>query len=322
VLETNKPTLIPEVTPDLIRSWAISEEHLFAIQNVAPKSAIIVPILLHGKQLGALSLMSSDSSRQYGPADLRMAEAIALRSAFFLQNTHLYREAIQATKARDDVFRVVAHDLRNPLQIIQALANLLKRTGNEPKLANEFTNAVNRMNQLIQDLLDVSRLRSGSLQLNPEKLDVSQIASESLDAQTPLVSSALLEIGFEKDPNLPPILADRRRIRQVFENLIGNAIKFTKPGGRIDLKASTRPGEILFSVADTGCGIPHDQLPHLFDIFWQGPGHDVYRGAGLGLSIVKGIVDAHGGQVWVESSPGEGTTFFFTLPAALEQGST
>jgi len=175
------------------------------------------------------------------------------------------------------------------------------------------------MNQLIQDLLDVSRLRSGSLQLNPEKLDVSQIASESLDAQTPLVSSALLEIGFEKDPNLPPILADRRRIRQVFENLIGNAIKFTQPGGRIELRASAREGDVLFSVADTGCGIRWDQLPHVFDLFWQARGEDAKRGAGLGLPIVKGIVEAHGGRVWAESVPGQGTTFFFTVPTAPDR---
>ena len=319
VLESRKPILITDVTPELMRGWAASDEHLIALQAIAPTSVIIAPLLVHGKLLGALSLMSSDPSRRYGPEDLRVAQAVAGRSAFFLENARNYREARQAAKARDDMFRIVAHDLRNPLTIIQALAGALRRRGKESEVADQILDATRRMNRLIQDLIDVTRLEAGTLPLNPERLDVDEVCSEVLNSQQTLAALASLKIGLVVEPNLPAIWADRDRIRQVFENLIGNAIKFTKPGGRIDLRASTREGDVLFSVADTGCGIRRDQLPHVFDLFWQARCEDAKRGAGLGLPIVKGIVEAHGGRVWVESSPGEGTTFFFTVPTAPDR---
>ena len=114
-------------------------------------------------------------------------------------------------------------------------------------------------------------------------------------------------------PDLPRIWADRDRLVRVFENLIGNSIKFTKPGGRVTLGATVRGGEVPFSVADTGCGIAATNLPHVFDWFWQAPGGKG-GGVGLGLPIVKGIVESHGGRVWVQSTLGQGTTFFFTIP--------
>jgi len=209
--------------------------------------------------------------------------------------------------------------LRNPLTIIQALAGALRRRGKECEVADQILDATCRMNRLIQDLIDVTRLEAGTLPLNLERLDVDEIGSEVLNSQKTLASAASLEISLTEDPHIPAIWADRDRIRQVFENLIGNAIKFTQPGGRIELRASAREGDVLFSVADTGCGIRWDQLPHVFDLFWQARGEDAKRGAGLGLPIVKGIVEAHGGRVWAESVPGQGTTFFFTVPTAPDR---
>jgi len=115
--------------------------------------------------------------------------------------------------------------------------------------------------------------------------------------------------------DLPDVWADRDRLEQVFENLVGNAVKFTPRGGTIVVGATPRAGEVLFWVADTGAGIASGDLPHVFERFWQArrPGR---RGAGLGLPIVKGIVEAHDGRIWVESTPGRGSTFFFTIPSA------
>ena len=122
-------------------------------------------------------------------------------------------------------------------------------------------------------------------------------------------------------PDLPRIWADHDRLVRVFDNLIGNSIKFTKPGGRVTLGATARAGEVLFSVADTGCGIATTNLPHVFDWFWQAPGAK-RRGVGLGLPIVKGIVESHGGRVWVQSTLGQGTTFFFTIPTEAARTAT
>jgi signal transduction histidine kinase len=314
-LETRKPDLISEVTPDLVRSWAASEEHLVALESIGPTSAMIAPLLVHGRLLGALSLISSDKSRRYGRADLRIAVALAGRSAFFLENARLYREAKRATQAREDMLQIVAHDLRNPLAAILASAAVLSRKGQEREVADEIAHAANRMGSLIEDLIDVTRLQTGKLPFRPARLDASEIVSDIQEAQGQLAASSSLELRLDIATGLPDIWADRDRLLQVFENLISNAIKFTKSGGQITLGAVAREGEVVFSVADTGCGMASHQVPHMFDLFWQAP-EAANRGAGLGLPIVKGIVEGHGGRVWVESKPGHGSTFFFAIPTA------
>jgi signal transduction histidine kinase len=169
------------------------------------------------------------------------------------------------------------------------------------------------MQRLIRDLLDVSRIEAGTLGIDRSPLSVRELVGEIVDAQQSLAASAGLELRVELEPELPAVAGDRHRLQQVLENLVGNALKFTPTGGNITLGAARRGSEVLFWVADTGCGIGEDALPHVFDRFWQ-----VKRasraGAGLGLAISRGIVEAHGGRIWVESTPGRGTIFFFTIP--------
>jgi signal transduction histidine kinase len=131
----------------------------------------------------------------------------------------------------------------------------------------------------------------------------------------PLASHQSLVLVCNTAAGLPPILVDGDRILQVFSNLVGNALKFTPAGGTITVQAEAADRAVRFSVADTGPGIPAEQIPRLWDRYWQASKTD-HRGAGLGLAIAKGIVEAHGGQIWVESEVGRGTTFFFTVPAA------
>jgi len=233
------------------------------------------------------------------------------------ESNRLYQSAIQASRSRDEVLGIVAHDLRNPLQIITINARLLRRSGPEPtrEMAAEIGAAADRMNRFIQDLLDVTSIESGHLSLRPERLDVGDIISEVVHRQTPLAESALLDLIAPTELDLPNIWADRDRLLQVFENLVGNAIKFTKAGGHITLGAVASTGEVVFSVWDNGSGIADTNLPHVFDRFWQAS-HGAHRGAGLGLAVVKGIVESHGGHVWVRSSVGRGTTFFFSIPIA------
>jgi signal transduction histidine kinase len=173
--------------------------------------------------------------------------------------------------------------------------------------------AAKRMNRLIQDLLDVALMEAGQLTIERAQLSAVGLIVEAVDVQRPLASSSSLELRVEVETDVPDVLGDRDRLLQVFENLIGNAIKFTKAGGRITAGAASRDNEVVFWVADTGCGIASENLPRVFDRFWQAT--KVGRqGAGLGLPITKGIVEAHGGRIWVESTAGNGSTFFFTIP--------
>jgi signal transduction histidine kinase len=186
----------------------------------------------------------------------------------------------------------------------------------EQALLYQISRGVQRANRLIQDLLDVTRIEAGALSIASHAVSAGRIARDALGLLEMRASAASIELRLALDSELSEIWADEHRLLQVFENLIGNAIKFTPPGGRITVGAQSRAGELLFSIADTGVGIPAESLPRVFDRFWQAKRTE-RSGAGLGLPICKGLVEAHGGRIWVESTPGHGSTFYFTIPTAL-----
>lgn len=320
-IDTHRTVLIERLSPEELPSFAQSEEHLRVLRAVDPRSLIVAPLLVHGEFLGVFALISSKESRLYGATDVRLAEELALRAALAIENARLYRLATHAVQAREDVLGIVAHDLRNPLGTILLEAELLRRSGGAPERpaardpAAVIERSARRMNRLIQDLLDVTRIEAGRLSVEQRGIPAAQIVLDSLESQKHAAASASVELHCDMPPALPRVWGDRDRLLQVFENLIGNALKFTSAGGHITIGAAPREGEVLFWVADTGAGIAADDLPHVFDEFWQAA-HAKRAGAGLGLPIVKGIVEAHGGRVWVESTLGRGSIFFFTIPVA------
>ena len=234
--------------------------------------------------------------------------------------SRMYKEAEETIDAREQVLKIVSHDLRNPLHTISMCASLLLDVPMPPegqsKHLTMIKRAGERMNRLIQDLLDVAKLEAGRVGIDARELQVAPLVREAHDMLAPLAAEKGLQLDCVVADGLPSLTADAGRILQVLSNLVGNAIKFTPPKGRILIRAESAPGGVRFSVADTGPGIPPEQLTKLFGQFWQGNPAD-RRGIGLGLTIAKGIVDAHGGRIWVESRLGEGTTFYFTLATAL-----
>jgi signal transduction histidine kinase len=218
----------------------------------------------------------------------------------------------------------VAHDLRNPLATIAMQAALLRRrsqprAGTEASSGQVIQRAAARMTRLIEDLLDVSRMEGGRLCVQPATLDPGRFLSDCVGSQRHLAQAASIDLRLESTGGLPPVRADRDRLAQVFENLIGNALKFTGSGGSITVGAEPREDEVMFFVRDSGPGIPPEHLPHVFDRFWQARRAE-RQGAGLGLPIAKGVVEAHGGRIWVESAPGHGASFFFTVPRGDREG--
>jgi signal transduction histidine kinase len=308
------------ISPEHVESVAQGPQHLQALRAVNPVSIMAAPLLMRGHLLGAIAFVSSTPSRAYGPGDLRLAEALADRAAVAIENALLYRASVNAAQLRDQVLGVVAHDLRNPLSTILNQAWLLQRQHPEPgrqpqKPVEVIHRAATRMNRLIQDLLDVALMEAGQLTIERARLSARELIVEAVEMQRSLATSSSLELHVDLDRNVPEIWGDRHRLLQVFENLIGNAIKFTQAGGRITAGAASRGHEVVFRVTDTGCGIPSENLPRVFDRFWQAT-RAGRQGAGIGLPITKGIVEAHGGRIWVESTQGQGTTFFFTIPRA------
>ena len=225
-------------------------------------------------------------------------------------------EAQTAVRSRDDILAIVSHDLRNPLNIVAMGVGVLESPLSDEKRAAQLgiiRRAAAGMNRLIADLMDVSQITAGRLSIDTKPIDAASICEEARAMFTPLLEKKSQELRSDCDGECGRVLADRDRIAQVLANLLGNAHKFTPEGGRIALRATPHADAVEFTVSDTGPGLGSQDLPHVFDRFWQA--RRVRRGGvGLGLPITKGIVDAHGGRIWVESSAGVGTTFHFTLP--------
>ncbi|HEY8521108.1 MAG TPA: GAF domain-containing protein [Gammaproteobacteria bacterium] len=319
VVRTGEPLLLPELSAELLRLSAPSPELLDTLRRLDPRSVIIVPLKARGRTLGAIALVATAASaRRYDHDDLRIAIELANRAALLLDNARLYTEARSAIRARDDMIAVVSHDLRNPLQSISAAAALLQLDPPPERRTRSLQSimvASEQMGRLLQDLLDISRMDAGQFSITREPLEVASLIAEAQTLFQPQAEDKSVRLVCRVAPDLPHVLADRGRIMQVLTNLLGNALKFVPAEGTITVTADRWGDGVRVAVADTGMGIAPEHLPRVFERFWRGDRRKE-RGAGLGLAVAKGIVEAHGGWIGVESSPGQGSTFYFTLRAA------
>jgi signal transduction histidine kinase len=311
--------LYEDIPDSLLSASARDEEHLRSLRELGLCSAMVVPVIARGKALGAITLVSAESGRHYGAADLEMAEHLARRTGLAIDNARLYEQAQEAVRAREEVVAIVSHDLKNPLNAILMSAGLLRRSSGDlvrvHQQADAIERSVHRMRSLVRDLLDLARLEAGRFALDRQSHAVGPLATEALALLQPLAQQKGLRLETDTAPaGTARALCDRERVLQVFSNLVGNAIAFTPQGGRVTVRARANDSEIAFSVADTGPGIPPGEQRLVFERFWKSRASR--QGTGLGLSIAKGVVEAHGGRIWVESRQGEGAVFLFTLPAA------
>ena len=300
--------------PDRVREAILGRE----------RSSLIMVLLSVGEQhVGALTLGTLTPARQFTPLDLMFAESLAHRVALAVDRARLYAQAQAAIRARDEVLGMVSHDLRNPLNTIQLTATLLQDLGQEKRSDNQrwlekITRSAEQMSTMISDLVDVASIEAGGFSVEPSERRVDSLLEEACALLEPLTGEKGVHLETRVAEDLPPVQFDAPQMLRVISNLAGNAIKFTPPGGRVVLGAERDGEEVRFSVTDTGPGIPEEQLSHVFDRFWQARPGD-RRGAGLGLTIARGIVEAHGGRIWAESTPGKGATFTFSLPIARRE---
>ena len=282
------------------------------------RSIIVVPLVTRGRSAGVVTL-AAPVGRTFERDDMLLATELARHGALATDNARLYTESQQAVRTREEVLGIVSHDLRNPLNATTLASSLLQTSENlsaeEREQLDIIILSAKRMRRLIEDLLDVTRLEGGKqLPIEPVSVDVEPLVSEACDLFKGQATDSGISLMQQVAHGIPRVYADHHRILQVFSNLIGNAMKFTPSGGVIRVEANRRDSGVLFKVADTGQGIPREHLRDIFNPYWQGKRAE-RMGAGLGLPIARGIVESHGGQIWVESQPG-GTTFFFTLPIA------
>jgi signal transduction histidine kinase len=322
-IDSREPVLVANATVEWIREQTGDEEHATLLRNLGVVSYLVVPLIARGNVLGALALCADDPARGYASEDLPLAAELARRAALAVDNARLYRAAQRAARARDEVLGVVSHDLRNPLSAISMCAAMLLEDpqvdeDHMRELAGSIRDSATWAHRMIQDLLDVASIEAGHLALERAMEDPVILIADAALMLEPAATQRGVRLVLDLPEQLPPVDVDAYRIRQVLANLIGNAIKFTARHGEVRLRADvdSKAAAVWIAVTDTGVGIPPDALPHVFDRFWHARRQAEARGTGLGLWITKEIVEAHDGRVRVESEPGRGSTFTFTLPVA------
>ena len=288
--------------------------------SVAVAAVIAVAILVRlAPSVTAVALVPVLMAGALALAITRLARRLIVTEVGQSAMRRLYGEAREVIDAREEVLRIVAHDLRNPLSTVAMTTRLLLDVpSTEQQRVDRLTviqRAGERMQRLINDLLSVSIIEAGRLTVDPQPTQVQAILDDAVEMLRPIAADKAIRLEIAAPPDVPDVLADSGRILQVLSNLVGNAIKFTPKGGTITVSVTAEDERVTFDVADTGPGIPPEQLANIFGRFWQANRAD-QRGIGLGLSIAKGIIEAHGERLRVASSVGVGSTFSFTLAAA------
>ena len=301
-----------------------SEELMRAI---GPRAYMVIPLVTRGRVLGAMVFLVTDSDRTYTGDDLDFAQHVARRAATAVDNLRLYGEARQAQEAaeeanrqKDEFLATLSHELRTPLNAILGWARMLRSrpldaTTREKALSTIERNALAQA-QIVEDLLDVSRVITGSLRLNLQHVEFGSLIDTAVTAIRPAAEAKGIQVHCSV-ARLEPIVGDPGRLQQIVWNLVSNATKFTPPGGRIDVDLERQGAEVMLRVHDTGIGIAPHFLPHVFERFSQADSTStrVHGGLGLGLAIVRHLVEAHGGTVEAASQGiGKGSTFTVRIP--------
>jgi PAS domain S-box-containing protein len=321
VVATGKPELLSEVTDEVLRATARDEEHYSLIRDLRLASLMCVPLRAQGRVLGAITLASAESGRRFGPEDLAFAQDLAGRASAAIENARLYRDARNAVRARDEFLSIASHELKTPLTTLQLqIQGLIRKVqGSEdpavgsiaPRLATA-ERQVERLTDLINNLLDISRITAGRLDLDLEPVDLSSVVRDAASRFREELARAGCSIRIEADG---PCVGqwDRLRLEQVVTNLLSNAVKYGA-GSPIELEVSGDETSARFSIRDRGIGIPPEHQARIFDRFERAVSDRHYGGLGLGLWIVHQIVDSLGGTISVESEAGKGTIFTVSLP--------
>lgn len=318
----------PLVIPDVRGHRLVGDNPAIAEFGVTAYAGI--PLLTSdGHALGTLCVMdfqvrhwTLDEVASLADLAAAVSTEIELRMDI-AERVRVERELQHTIHLRDEVLSIVSHDLRNPVHTVVLSSDLALEQlaeGAEPAAVRKQIEIIRRsswqMDRLIRDLLDVASIASGRLSLERQSVSILALLDNACEALRPLVEEKRLHFRCEAPQATAVVEADPDRILQLLSNLVGNAVKFTEAGGSIVLRLENTEadrGRVRFAVVDTGAGIESQHLPHLFDRFWQARAGGRH-GAGLGLAISRGIVEAHGGEIGVQSEPGKGTTIFFTLP--------
>lgn len=294
-------------------------------------SSLSVPLVSNGAVIGTIGGRDSRRLRSFGKREMDLLELLADQVVLAVENSKLIQHSTRESARANDLLQflsIVSHDLRTPLSSIIGFTDILLggRAGELSDLQREFLSLVKvgatQLAGLVNDLLDISRYTRGELRLNLERIDLAAAVARLVRQFEPLVTEAHIQLVNRVHRSIGCITADPKRLDQVLNNLLNNAIKFTQPAGTVTVTGYRRGGKVVLSVTDNGIGISKEEQAKIFDHFYQADRRRNGRlgGSGLGLAVSKHIVEAHGGTIWVESEPGRGSCFRFALPVDCRPG--
>jgi signal transduction histidine kinase len=297
------------------------------------QSILAVPMMFKHQVIGVLEAVNKFDNQGFDQHDLQILSTLAAQAAIAIENARLVSELQDANtrlaeldRLKSNFIAIASHELRTPLTLILGYASFLRQEADEAasKKLDMVLQGATQLQRLIEDMVNLNHLETGNVELDWSEFDLQTLIQEAIERQKQFALGRSLKIDMSMPPAPLGVRADREKIAIVLNNLLNNAIKFTPPGGRIQVTARPQTGAVAVSVIDTGIGIPTEELQHIFERFHQVASHLTRRegGMGLGLPIAQGIIELHGGRIWAESVPGEGSCFTFTLPALPPRNTT
>jgi signal transduction histidine kinase len=308
VVQHRKPRIIQQVKDASQFTVSAKIDSLLAFST---DSVLAVPLMIKGKVIGVLEALNKQDRQPFTAEDVEALVAMAAQAAVAIENARLFQQS--------DFVSEMVHELRTPLMALVALSELLTRpdlpAGQREEFAQTIQREAKRLSEMTSSFLELSRLESGRVKLKYEPIDLLGIIRETITVQRQQATERGIDIEVDLPAELPPMMGDADRIKQVLLNLISNAIKYNRPNGTIAVSAEHKDETTQVCVQDSGRGIPSDAVKNLFKRFYRVPDTEGYTaGTGLGLSIAQRIVQQHGGRIWVESELEKGSRFCFTLP--------
>jgi signal transduction histidine kinase len=328
VLRTGEAEITSKITEEIIESLGLKPAHLLSTKGGKPTAYMCVPLKAGEQTIGAIALMSFEPLRKFAEKELHAARNLGNAAAVAIANAHLYREAQEANRLKDEFVAMVSHELRTPLTPILGCVHLLRTA----KLTNtNFERALEMIErnaqaqvQIVEDLLDVSRIIAGKLHLEMKSVRIISVVEAAIDSVRALAESKNIQIVTHFVEASEPVDGDPNRLQQIIWNLLSNAVKFTPAGGRIEISVENQEDNVEIRVTDTGVGIPSEFLPFIFDRFRQADNSTKMRsGLGLGLAIVRHLVELHHGSIAASSAgAGQGAVFTLRFPFQTRRAAT
>lgn len=319
VLRTGKSEIYPHITDSMLVAASKTKKELRLIRSIGLTSVMIVPIFSEKKPIGTISFVTTETSRHYNHGDLLMAEELGTRASVAIENSKLYKGSQDAITLRDDFISIASHELKTPVTSVKMFTQVLKKHSEQigdAKAVNHLSRMdkqLNKLTELIYDLLNISRIQAGKMEFNKNLFDFDHAVTEIIDILSQTVTRHTFKVYGRTNKK---VRGDQERIGQVVNNLISNAIKYSPKSKKIIVKLTTDRDNVYVAVRDFGIGIGKVYLDKIFERFYRvyDANNKTYPGLGIGLYISSEIIKRHGGKLWVDSKVGKGSTFHFSIP--------